>query len=380
MKLAFATTFDSRDINKWSGTPLHMVNAFLQQGVSIERIGELKRHLPPFFKMKQIWKKLAYAQRESPRFNILTAKKYSEQLSKKIQSLHVDAIIAPQINPITYLDSQFPQILWTDSLYANLINFYPSFANHSTTTIDQGHTIVKECLSRCRLAIFSSTWAAQTAVNIYGARPDQIKVVPFGANIPHQTTLDEIRQVIQARSRKTFKLLFIGKHWERKGGDIVFQVVTSLHQAGHPVELNFLGCHPPKHLNIPDYIKCHGFISKSTPAGMSKILQLYHDSHLLFVPSRAEAYGVVFCEANAFGLPCLTSNVGGISTIIKNGINGMGFAANTAIETYCDYIVELMENYSRYEELALSSFNEYQTRLNWRVATQTVKELISDII
>jgi hypothetical protein len=35
-----------------------------------------------------------------------------------------------------------------------------------------------------------------------------------------------------------------------------------------------------------------------------------------------------------------------------------------------------MQNYSEYEKLALSSFHEYQTRLNWKVATQQVKELI----
>lgn len=380
MKLAFATTFDSRDINKWSGTPLHMVNAFLQQEVAIERIGGLTRHLPPFFKIKQFWKKIAYGQRESPRFNIVTAKKYSDQIINKIQHLDVDAIIAPQINPISYLDSKLPQILWTDSLYANLLDSYPSFANHSTTTINQGHTLVKECLSRCRLAIFSSNWAAQTALRLYGANQDKVKVVPFGANISYQFSLEDIRRIIKNRSRHTCKLLFIGKYWERKGGDIVFKVVNTLHQAGHSVELNFLGCNPPKNVKIPHYIKCHGFISKSTPEGMKKIINLFQDSHLLFVPSRAEAYGIVFCEANAFGLPCLASNVGGISTIVKNGINGMTFESNARIEDYCNYILELMQNYSHYEDLALSSFNEYQTRLNWNVATQTVKKLINEVI
>jgi hypothetical protein len=39
----------------------------------------------------------------------------------------------------------------------------------------------------------------------------------------------------------------------------------------------------------------------------------------------------------------------------------------------------LMQNYGRYEELVLSSFNEYQTRLNWGTATTTVKKLIEDL-
>lgn len=46
---------------------------------------------------------------------------------------------------------------------------------------------------------------------------------------------------------------------------------------------------------------------------------------------------------------------------------------------YCNYIIDLMSDYERYEELALSSFNEYKTRLNWDVAVSEVKKLILEI-
>lgn len=380
MKLAFATTFDSQDITKWSGTPFHMVNALLQQGIAIERIGELKRRLPAYFKLKQIWNKIAYNQRESPRFNIVAAKYYSEQVAEKIANLNIDAIIAPQINPISYLDCKIPIILWTDSLYANLLGFYPGFSQHSYSTITQGHTLVKECLSRCHLAIFSSAWAAKTAIETYGTNKEKVKVVPFGANIKCKHTRNDICDMLKKRSRKTIKLLFLGKRWDRKGGETVFNVVNALHSAGQAVELNVVGCFPPKSISIPHFIKCHGFIAKNSESGLAKLTRLFHESHLLFVPSRAEAYGVVFCEANAFGVPCLTTQVGGITSIVKNNINGMTFSLETSIEVYCNYITDLIQNYTRYEELALSSFNEYQTRLNWDVATGTVKQLINKIL
>lgn len=380
MKMAFVTTFDSHDVINWSGTPFHMANAFEQHGISVKRIGNLKRKLPPFFKLKQLWKKYAYNQRESPRFNITVAKAYSKQVAKIIKASKYDAIIAPQINPIAYLNSKIPTILWTDALYANLLNFYPGFSKHSPESKAQGHTLVKECLNRCHLAIFSSDWAAQTAIETYGINKNKIKVVPFGANIQSQHNIYDIHQFLKSRSKKTLKLLFIGKYWDRKGGDIVFNVAKALHSAGQSVEVNFVGCYPPKHIEIPYYIHCHGFISKNTEEGIKKITHLFQQSHLLFVPSRAEAYGVVFCEANAFALPCLGSQVGGIPSIIKNHINGYTFSQDTSVDHYCEYIMNLMQNYSRYEELALSSFHEYQTRLNWHVATNTVKQYISEIV
>jgi len=378
MKIAYTTTFDARDVNNWSGTPFYMSKAFAASGDDVHYIGNLKRKLPRGFKLKQFWKDLACNQRESPRFNTVAAEYYSQQAAKQLQTLHVDAIISPLIHPIVSLKTKTPIVLWTDALYASLIGFYSAFSNHSATSITQGNIITQECLSRASLAIFSSDWAARSALELYGISKDKVKVVPFGANMQATPTLTDIRTMVQARSRDKVKLLFLGKHWHRKGGDIVFRVAKALHARGQAVELNFVGCHPPESEEIPPYIHCLGFISKRTPEGVAKLTQLLQESHFLFVPSRAEAYGIVFCEANAFGLPCLTSYVGGISTIVKNDINGMTFALDATDAIYCDYIMNVMQPYSRYEELALSSFHEYETRLNWRIAVNKVKELISD--
>ncbi len=379
MKFAFTTTFDSSDVQNWSGTPFNMANAFAEQGIEVERMGNLKRQLPPYFKLKQFWKKMACGQRESPRFNTFVAKHYSQQIAKKLEKTNVDAIIAPLINPIAYLDCKQPIVLWTDALYASLLGFYGGFSSHAASSIKQGNNLTRECLTRCKLAIFSSDWAARTAIEIYGASKEKIKVVPFGANIQSNHTADDIRTFLKARSPNTLKLLFIGKHWERKGGDIVFNVTKALHAAGQRVELNFVGCHPPKDIEIPAYIKCHGFISKRTPEGVEKMIRLLHESHFLFVPSRAECFGIVFAEANAFGLPCLTSYVGGISTAVKDNINGMTFGLDASVDTYCHYIMNLMQDYDEYEKLALSSFHEYETRLNWKTAASSVIQLIREV-
>ncbi len=379
MKLAYTTTFDAQDVANWSGTPFYMSKHFEQQGSTIDYIGNLSRQLPPFFKLKQYWKQFAANQRESPRFNITAAKHYSQQVALRLKNLKIDAVITPQLNPCCYLDCTQPLVLWTDGLYASLLGFYPGFSNHSAESIKQGNIITQEFLSRCDLAIFSSEWAARTALEIYGTDKEKVKVVPFGANIQCSHQLDDIRAMLKSRSRDTVKLLFLGKHWHRKGGDIVFNVAKALHQAGQSVELHFVGCHPPKDIEIPDYIHCHGFISKRTPEGVEKISRLLRESHFLFVPSRAEAYGIVFCEANAFGLPCLTSYVGGIPTVVKDHINGMTFSLQATPDSYCEYIMNLMQNYARYEELALSSFNEYQTRLNWKTEVRQVMGLIEEV-
>jgi glycosyltransferase involved in cell wall biosynthesis len=113
---------------------------------------------------------------------------------------------------------------------------------------------------------------------------------------------------------------------------------------------------------------------------MQKLEQLLGESHFLIVPSIAECYGLVFCEANSYGVPCIAQKVGGIPTIIRDNINGYLFEPGSSILNYCNYISQLFSNYKEYKQLALSSFNEYQSRLNWTVAGQTVKSLLTEIM
>jgi glycosyltransferase involved in cell wall biosynthesis len=235
-------------------------------------------------------------------------------------------------------------------------------------------------LQKCKLAIYASEWAAQTAIDYYNADPNKVKVVPFGANIDSSRNFSEIKDLIESRPSNKCKLLFLGVDWFRKGGDVALKVAEELNKLGLNTELTVVGCQPIVEGSLPSFVKPLGFISKSTNEGKERINQLLAESHFLILPSRAECYGVVFCEANSLGVPCISRKVGGIPTIIKPNVNGNLFDLNTEITEYCEYISRLFSNYSDYKNLALSSFNEYQSRLNWSVAGKTVQELLTTII
>jgi glycosyltransferase involved in cell wall biosynthesis len=380
MKLGFVTTFNIHDLHKRSGTPHYMAKAMEQAGMDLEYIGPLKMRLPAGFKIKNAWKKFACGQQDSTRFNTHVTKQYAKQVAQQISGRNLQALVAHILNPVAYLDCKEPIVLWTDAVYAALIGFYPGLSYHSSTTIREANEMTAASLERCSLALFSSDWAARSAMELYGASKEKIKVVSFGANIDKHNTLEEVRDMLKTRPRDKVKLLFLGKEWYRKGGDIVLNAAKALHAAGQPVELNIVGCQPPSYEEIPPYVNCLGYISKRTPEGMARISNLLGSSHFLFLPSRAEACAIAFCEASAFGLPTLTSYVGGIPTVIKDNINGMKFALDADPKVYCDYIMNLMQNYSRYEEMALASFHEYDSRLNWRAAALEAKKLIAEIL
>jgi glycosyltransferase involved in cell wall biosynthesis len=141
-----------------------------------------------------------------------------------------------------------------------------------------------------------------------------------------------------------------------------------------------VGCHPPETEILPDYVKVIGYINKSTADGRTKLDRILADSHFLILPTRADCAPHALIEANSFGVPCLTTNVGGIKTIVQDDLNGKVFELETDISEYCTYVSNLFEHYSQYKALANSSFYEYQMRLNWTVAAKEAKKIITEAI
>ena len=50
--------------------------------------------------------------------------------------------------------------------------------------------------------------------------------------------------------------------------------------------------------SLPAFVKLEGFIDKRSDKGRQRMAELYRSTLLFFMPSIAEAFGVVFCEAN----------------------------------------------------------------------------------
>lgn len=385
MKVAYATTYNSQDLKEfynWAGSGYYIAQSLKHQSISLDYMGpledsitvrgicKLKRHYHQIFEHKNYLRAL----------DPLTLENYAKQLSRKLLKIESDIVFSATITSIAHLNCTQPIVFWTDATFVSLLDSYPAYKNLCQESIEHGHTMERLALKKSALAIFTSDWAAQTAIDYYQADPAKVKVVPFGANVENQMTVNEIKDLIKSRPSNKCKLLFIGYDWIRKGGDIAVKLTQALNSAGLETELIVIGCSPPIEESAAPFVKALGVVSKSTEAGKALINRLISEAHFLILPSKAECYGLVFCEANSFGVPCLATNVGGIPTIIRDDRNGRTFDKNADINDYCQYVLHLFTNYSEYEDLALSSFNEYTSRLNWSVAGHTVRDLLETVM
>jgi len=385
MKVAYVTTYDARSLkgsNEWSGTGYYIAQSLEKQVLSLEYIGPLIDYvaLQAVRKIKSRFYKAFYAKNYQKDADPATLRNYARQITHELAYSKSDIVFSATINPIAYLECEQPIVFWADGTFANVQNFYPLYSNLPEEVIRDWHRMEQLALERCKLAIYSSDWAAKSAVNDYGADPSKVKVVSFGSNTESPFTSDSIQAVIDSRPSDCCNLLFLGVDWIRKGGNVAYQVAKKLNQAGLKTKLTIVGCEPLIEETLPEFVEPLGFISKSTEAGKAKIQKLLMESHFLILPTLADCTPIVFCEANSLGVPCLSTTVGGVPTMVHNDMNGRLFDPSADITHYCDYITNLFANYSSYQDLARSAFNEYESRLNWRVAGQKVKDLLKTIL
>lgn len=378
MKAAYITSYDSTDVNQWSGLGSYIARSLEAQGIEWVRIGPLQRRLDPLIVGKFLVNKLLkkqYQRKRAPQ----VLHSYARQISERLKGLKVDFLFSPGTLELAYLKTELPMVFWTDCTFDGMVDFYPNMTHLALETLRDGHNAEQAALTGCRLALYCSQWAAQTALDHYDVDPSKVKVVPFGANFVSKLKADDIPALVAVRGREPVRLLFAGVEWERKGGDYAVALLNNLLRLGVPAELIVVGCDPPPAVLKPQII-CRGFLSKNVPSELEELERLFSTSHYVVLPSRAECYGLVLTEANSFGVPILASDVGGFPEIVRQGRNGFCFPLTTFVKESTREIMDLRNASGAYEKLAAGAFAESQERLNWQAAGRQAKALIEAAI
>jgi glycosyltransferase involved in cell wall biosynthesis len=378
VKIAYVTTYDPASIGAWSGLSYFILKTLCDCGFETKQIGNLAEKYRRLSANKErFYNRLLhrkYLRQREP----LVVKSYSRQVEHALRSLEHDLVFSPGTIPIAFLKSSKPIVFWTDATFVGMLDFYPEFTRLCADSIRNGHKLEQAALRHCRFAIYSSEWAARTAINHYQIDPEKVKVIPFGANIDRQPTLDEVTEIISRKKFDPLRLLFVGVDWERKGGDRAIEIARKLTRRGIRTELHVVGCRPRD--GESKFVIWHGFVSKQDEPGRRLLDHLFRTADFLVLPSRAECFGVVFAEASAYGIPSLTSDVGGTASAVESGVNGQLFPVEADPELYCEYILAQIGAPAKYRALALSSFDRFIRRLNWAAAGRELKVLLQQAV
>jgi glycosyltransferase involved in cell wall biosynthesis len=376
MRIGYVTTYDASDVREWSGLGYFIAKALENQSIDVVPIGPLTEYCDSTLRVKHFFARYVtrkgWLKEREPR----VLQSYADQVASRLKTLAVDVVFSPGTIPISYLECNLPIAFWTDATFAGMTNFYPGRSNLSKGSQRNGNSMEQAALSRSRLAIYSSDWAAKTAKDNYQVDDRKVKVVPFGPNISRQQNLEDVRRSIGQRPTNCCNLLFVGVDWYRKGGDIAVEIARDLNQRGLKTQLTIVGCTPADEL--PAFVSTKGFLSKTNQAKRARLDQLFAESHFVILPTRADCVPVVIAEANSFGVPVVASNVGGIPTVVDHGVNGAMFSTQNFGGQASDFIFSAMNDAMTYRQLAECALGQYEDRLNWNVAGKKVKQLLED--
>ncbi|MEA5500601.1 glycosyltransferase family 4 protein [Limnoraphis robusta] len=360
------------DKNTFSGTLYHMHRALSHQNINLINLGNPSQ--PSMWKkpLKLVKKASSLLNKKDPDPNLLYEQFY-QSVQKTLSKTPCDLIFAPvSSKELGFLETDLPIIYLSDATPKLIKQTYKIYSSEEEFLQASQQEVV--AFKKATKVIYSSEWAAHSAINDYEVDPNKIEIVPFGANVD---TIPEASEILKKCQVSKCHLLFIGKDWERKGGNIAYQTLLSLLDLGVDAELLMIGCVPPSEFQH-EKLKVIPFLNKNIPEEQEQFSQLLLNSHFLVFPTRADCSPIVICEANAYGIPVITTDAGGIPTILKEGKNGYMLPLSAGGDEYAKLIATHFSNKETYEQLVRSSREEYDDRLNWnKWAESTYKIMIN---
>ncbi len=173
---------------------------------------------------------------------------------------------------------------------------------------------------------------AKQLVNLYDADPGRVEVVHPGVD------LSVFGRTTSARSRLGIPagavvLMFAGRIQPLKAPDVLLRAVALLLERDPglrerlivPVVGGPSGSgleHPESVAQLASSLGVADVVRFVPPVAQSELADWYAAATLVCVPSYNESFGLVAVEAQAAGTPVVAAAVGGLTTVVRDGVSG----------------------------------------------------------
>ena len=318
MKIGFACAWKNPPEKTWSGTAWSLRNALGRHADVID--------LGVEYSFAQTLLKYVYARRLHGRwgstFDWSAGKdKFIERKLRPYKDgTSMDAVI--EINDLARFEAPF--YIYKDLSFAVLEKYYdpvtgaPGFNGIDLDGIKYRKERQHEMWESTAGIFAMSKWLADALVELSDVPRDKITVIYAGLNSIQTGARHGSEPSFPSRELRPAKLLFVGRDFFRKGGDIVVKALAQLRREySANIQLTVVGPDRwPLPGNVPEGVV---FLGGLTTA---EVAHLYPEHDLFVMPSRFEAFGIVFTEALAHGLPVVGRSAFAMPEIIEPGKNG----------------------------------------------------------
>ncbi len=376
LTIGFATRQDARDARSWSGVPYQMAQALSQAGGEIHYIGPMSTEALSLRRHAQGIRRRLGAKTLLPVQSLAASRSFGKQISEAISKERPDLVFSPVGSAmLSSFHDDVPVVYSSDATYRLMRGYYPKYSVNTSRAARQADEIERRTIERADLIVYPTDWVAQSAIEHYGADPSKVHVVPYGANVEPP----ERESALAERPSGPIQLLFVGVDWARKGGNIAVAALDDLNARGRAAELTVIGCRPPDSSLRPE-MTVVPFLDKNDPSDRRRMADFYLAADFFVLPTRQECYGIVFCEAAAYGLPSLATDTGGVSGAVREGVTGHLLPSAAGGPEYADVVERILAAPGGLEALRQTARDEYETRLNWGAWAESVYGLMRTVV
>lgn len=313
MQVGFACLWDRDPKRTWSQTPWHLREAMrtrcdlVDVGVQLGDSERLLLKAPSLRRRDGAWTtmwKHGRAARTLVERRLLKSTKVSQvDCVLQIQDLGV----VPDVPFAIYQDFSY-DVLYEIAAQGGVVPHFHGLSRSDLLRLrDRQHRIY----AAASALVTMSQFLADHLVRVSQIDPERIYVVPPGV-------VSAAPKIREARVTPAVRLLFVGKDFFTKGGDVVVRALPRIRaQLGREVSLTIVG--PSKWpMTDPPGPGVH-FLGR-LPSSL--VAELWADHDVFVMPSRLEGFGLAFVEALSAGLPCVGRRAFAMPEIIEDGVNG----------------------------------------------------------
>jgi len=362
LKIGFLTALDPGNRQAWSGIIHYLAKSLAKHAGEVVFLGPAQtgreRRLHHWDRCCRYYFGKGYLASHS----VYLSAGYAEVFHDRLKKNPVDVIFAPVASTeIALLRTSIPIVYMSDATFAVMHGYYNDFSNLLSISKVEANFIERLAVRKSSKLIYPSHWAANSAMNDYGATADKTHIIPMGANFDEVPT---DAQIADKQLTRDVRLLFVGIDWERKGGSVAFETLRALERLNISASLTVVGCVPPAEFFHPR-LTVVPFLDKNNPRHRQQLFDIYLNSEIFILPTRAECSAIVFCEAAAFGLPSFGSETGGVPCVITNHRTGRLFPLDATGTDYAHAIAALWRDPLLLAEMVAASREHFKSRLNW---------------
>ena len=372
MKVKYVCTWDKDKKNTWSGTTYSLYNSLKKYididdcGIYINKIKKL------YFKLRNV--KIMNGKLYTRNlYNKFEEKAYQHKINKidqkKENACMLEVFDLGKTENIPYYIYQDLSIDFLIDYKKNKENLfkYSGFQNYSIDDLEFRRKKQFEIYDSATGIFTMSKFLEKHLIDYSHMPKDKVHYVGAGINLP--------QDLIKREKKENKKILFVGRDFYRKGGDLVcnaFNILKNKYKSD--AELYIIG--PSKEIskNYRNY-KDIFFLGN---LDSNQLSYYFNKCDIFCMPSRFEAYGIVFIEALTYGLPCIGRNEFAMNEFIKDGQNGY-LVDNDDEEILALKMHQLLEN-KEIKENVLNDYHYYREEYSWDNVIKRIKGFIKEIV